>query len=508
MKTRLAALALLPLAGLDLLAQAPVPRTAPRATWSLIAGVTGTPTQRRQNHGAASLDRLYVFGGRNGNANTTTHNALYEFDGLTWTLRTPDTTAAGFPQARGGAAVAWNFTTGKLYVFGGDTGTGLVGTPAIPTTFLGDTWEWDPVTNVWTDVTPVAPALSPAPRRFSAMTWDSTTGGMLLFGGADTATTYADTWLFLAGAWIPMSPATTPPVRREHSLVTRRDFQDIVMCSGVTVGPTSTTLNAVDVWRWTGSDWQLVPTTTIPHGCAGNQAVYDEARKRIVLQGGNGLSVIETTNPLYTNYGGSPSGWCSEFDSFTNEWTLYGGATSATNDTVIGRISRYFIGYVPSLGKVIKWGGQNPSGVGTITGTCQYQANPVAAAVANGTGCAGLALAADTLPWTGRTFSATGSGLAPGGLCFGVFGFSDPATPLSVLAPIGGIGCTLSCSPDATYLLPPSGGSVALSLTLPPTTSFGGLLLKAQVLQLQFDTLGNPSLLTSSNGLALTIGAL
>ncbi|MEY4673338.1 MAG: hypothetical protein RL148_1122 [Planctomycetota bacterium] len=43
--------------------------------------MTGTPTQRRQNHGAASLDRLYVFGG--------------------------------------------------------DTGTGLVGTPAIPTTFLG-----------------------------------------------------------------------------------------------------------------------------------------------------------------------------------------------------------------------------------------------------------------------------------------------------------------------------------------------------------------------------------
>jgi hypothetical protein len=32
MKTRLAALALLPLPGLDLLAQAPVPRTAPRAT--------------------------------------------------------------------------------------------------------------------------------------------------------------------------------------------------------------------------------------------------------------------------------------------------------------------------------------------------------------------------------------------------------------------------------------------------------------------------------------------
>ena len=31
----------------------------------------------------------------------------------------------------------------------------------------------------------------------------------------------AETWLFLAGSWISMTPATSPPARRDHSLVTR-----------------------------------------------------------------------------------------------------------------------------------------------------------------------------------------------------------------------------------------------------------------------------------------------
>jgi hypothetical protein len=47
--------------GGSLLAQSPIPMSAPRARWVLSPGVTGTPTQRRDNPGAASLDRLYVF---------------------------------------------------------------------------------------------------------------------------------------------------------------------------------------------------------------------------------------------------------------------------------------------------------------------------------------------------------------------------------------------------------------------------------------------------------------
>jgi len=259
----------------------PTPMAAPRARWVLTPGVTGTPTQRRDNPGAASNDRMYVFGGRDSNAGTTVHNALYEFNGTVWTLKTADN-APGAPPARGGACVAWDAARGKLVVFGGDTGGAA---PAL----LGDTWEWDPTTNAWTQLTP---ALSPSARRFAAMNYDPATGGMLLFGGETAITTPVtapsnETWLLLAGTWSQLNPATVPPGRRLHSLVTRPDFGDVFLCAGDDSSVTPV-VRWLDTWHWVGSNWVAIPTSTptIPHGTNANQAVYDPIRRRIVLQGG------------------------------------------------------------------------------------------------------------------------------------------------------------------------------------------------------------------------------
>lgn len=504
-------LVLLPLLAATAMAQSPTPMTTPRAHWVNQGQLTGTPTQRRDNFGAASNDRLYVFGGRDANANSTVHNALYSFDGAAWTLHTPDTAAAGFPAPRGGACVAWNFTTGKLVVYGGDTGTGPVGGPVVTTALLGDIWEWDPVTNAWTDMTP--PAGSPAARRFAAMTWDPTTGGMLMFGG-DTAISPVvctnETWLWIGGVWTQLLPATVPPVMRQHSMCTRPEFQDIIMLGGIDSSVTPSTIR-LGVWQWTGGDWVNLPTNgTIPHAVNANQAVYDQARQRIVLQGGQGLQTLDpTTYPLYT---GSPSSWCSEWDSYTHQWRLYGGATATTNDAVIGRISRYFGGYLPNVGRVCKWGGQNSSGTGTITGTCWYEATPLASTAVVGAGCASsvgtMALTADNAPWTTRTFQATATGLAPLGLPLRVLGFQSPAVPISSLHPAGGAGCDLLARTDAVDFLFGSGGTATVGFAIPDLAALAGAVLYAQVVQLEFDALGNLVLVSSSNGLALTIGAM
>ena len=519
---RLRAWTLLPLLTVSAVAQlptpSPTPRTAPRAAWSLLT-TTGLPTQRRDNPGAANDNTFFVFGGRDGNANTTTHNALLKYDGTSFTTLTPDTTAAGFPQARGGACVAWNFSTNRLVVFGGDTGTGLVGTTAIPVALLGDTWEFDPATNTWTDVTPVAG--SPSPRRSASMAWDPSTGGMILFGGEDAIASPApaprsDTWLFLSGVWIPLSPTATPPGRRFHSLVTRRDAGDIIMVAGDDASVTPQ-VRHLDVWRWNGQNWNSIPTNgTIPHGTTANQAVYDELRQRLVLTGGQGISVPNTAGGgQYGDlYGGSPSSWSSEFDFGTNTWTLYGPAAFGTADTVIGRISRYFACYLRSTGKVYKVSGQNPSGTGTTTGLCQYQANPVAAADSYGTGCSGsagpMSLAADTKPWTGRTVTLTASGFAtsPAGLGFGTVGFSAAATPLSTLFPLAGAGCDLLVNPLSTIVLIPSAGTASWQIAVPTTTTLAGLPVKAQALGLEFDAQLNITTLVSSNGIGLVVGAL
>lgn len=523
-------------------AQLPAPtliaRTAPRAAWSVVAsagattGATTTPptvnaTFRAGNPGAASFDTLWVFGGSLGNNTSTTTNDLWAFDAVagTFTQRLADG-AAGSPAARGRAAIAWNPVANKLVVFGGNTrGT----TP----TLLNDTWEYDPVSNTWTNVTPAAG--NPSARQLAAMAWDPTLGGMLLFGGQtnDAAPPQLnnETWLFVGGAWLQLAPATSPPARNEHSLVTRSDaFQDVVLTGGIDHGSAAPEqIRHLDVWRWNGANWLLLSNydvltstgTSWPASSNGNQAVYDPLRKRIVVQGGNGITVAANAVYVYgPNYGGSPSNYTSEFDCLTNSWSIYAtpltGTTPFNNtDPAIGRVSRYFAGFVAATGKVYKACGQDPtkSGSRPINNVYEYQANPIATATSYGAGCTGpggaLTLASNGLPWTDRTWTGTCTTLGPVSLALGVWGVAQASTPLNLVFPFAGSGCNLLNTAD--QLLGPDvpvAGAVTLALPVPNTPALAGYQLHAQVAELQFDLAFNWIGLFTSNGLTLTIGAL
>lgn len=492
----------IPLVGSLCIAQLPTPKPtpakAPRAHWVLTTGVKGTPTQRRDNPGAASMNKFYVFGGRLGNATKTVLNALYEFDGKAWVLKTAEG-AKGSPPKRGGACVSWDHGQNKLIVFGGDDGAG---------NYFNDTWEWDPATNKWNQI---KPAKSPAKRRYSAMAYDPITKGMILFGGMPVGSNKAlgDTWLLLKGQWIPRSPATNPPPAYFHSLMTRPGYKDIVMCGGADNSKTPQARH-FGIWRWNGANWFAIPVNkTVPHGVLGNQAVYDQARKRIVLQGGNGLSTY--SGGAYGKlYGGSPSGWTSEFDFLTNQWKLYGGATFNTADPVIGRISRYFAAYVPALGKVYKVSGQNPTSTGTKTGTCEYQATPVASAVPLGKGCSNIALAGsfpNERPWLGRSFKSETTGLTTGSAVIGIVGFKQLNLPLKSIFAAGGTGCNLYSFFDIVTAMPNVAGTAKFVLPLPADVKFAGAKIYHQVLQFEFSGSTLKSF-TSSNALTLTLGAL
>lgn len=520
-------------------AQLPAPslvaRVAPRAAWTAVVSAgfstgatTGTPTPnatfRVDNPGAASATHLYVFGGSLGNNTGTTANDLWAFDAVagTFTQLLLDG-AVGSPPARGRAAIAWNPLTQKLMVFGGNT------RGATPT-LLNDTWEYDPVTNSWTNL---APAISPSPREHAAMAFDPFYGTMVLFGGNTNVSPQApnnETWVFLGGAWVQLAPTNIPPARAQHSMVTRTDsFQDVLMCAGLDASSASPDqIRHLDVWRWSSGDWSLLSNydvltntgTTFPASVVGNQAVYDPLRGRLVLQGGNGHTLPANTTYLYgTSYGGSPSNYTSEFDSFTNSWTIYStpltGATPFNNnDPAIGRVSRYFGGFVAATGKVYKACGQDPvrSGSRPTYNVYAYQATALATVTSNGAGCSGsagtLALASSTLPWSSRTFQATGTGFAAGALGFGLVGLTTASTPLSQLFPLAGAGCTLLVNPDVSLLLLPSAGSVQLPLSLPASLAFVGLGLHCQVLSLELGPTSVITGLASSNSLTLTIGAL
>jgi len=492
------------------LAQIPSPspqaRSAPRAEYIATTGVGGVvPANRHWSHAAGNGTSMFVFGGRNGTGAGPVRNDLQEFDAttLTWTEHNADgDPLAPAPRYRNG--IAWDALTSKLIVFGGEDGAGNI---------LGDTWQWDPVTNSWANI---SPALSPSARRFSAMAQEPSTGGLLLFGGWDVNDTpLNDTWLFIGGTWIQLNPATSPPARGHHSLVTRDNFGDVFLCAGHD-GAATGRIHFLDSWRWDGPNatWvQINPTTTaVPHGVAGNQAVYDPLRSRVVLTGGQGISTAagNTGGAYGTEYGGSPSAWTSEFDCVTNEWLLYGPAAFSTADPVIGRASRYYSAFIPAAGKIYFWGGQNPSGTGTpLTDMKEYQAAPVASVASYGAGCSGLVLAADSDPWLGRTFESTLTGLSAGSLVWGITGFTTAATPLATLHPAGGAGCDLLMVPDGTLFLLNIGGSAEFDLALPSSIVFAGAAMHMQGLQVTVNGAGTViTSLTSSNGITITAGAL
>jgi hypothetical protein len=533
-------LLILPLLAAPLAAQWSLPastltlRAAPRAAWTAVTSAgnntTGT-TFRCDNPGAANYDKLYVFGGCLNNNTATTVNDLWAFDAVAGTFtQVHDGAVSLAPHARGRAAIAWNFTTQRLVVFGGDNrATG----PLPADTLLGDTWEYDPVTNTWTDVTPAAG--NPTPRRWAGMSWDPITGGMLLFGGDTGNTTISgETWLFIGGTWVQMSPGTPPPARRFPGLVTRADFGDIVMLGGednTLTGPYGADVyRHLDVWRWDGGNWHLLSdfdwqnaTGTFPASGNSCQPVYDEMRQRIVLQGGSGIAAGTAANTTYlfglSLYSGSPSNYTSEFDCLTNRWTLYANPMTGTapynnNDPQIGRISRFFAGFVPATGKVYKLCGQNPvlSGSKPAYSVYEYQANPVATTTAIGPGCSGsagpLTLTAAGDPWTGRTWNLTGTGFPAAALGAAVIGFGTQNLPLAGLHPAAGAGCNLLVTTDAQLLLLPTAGQATMPIALPAVPAIAGLPLNVQMIGVELGAQNQITLITSTNAIGGLVGAL
>ena len=301
-----------------------------QAVWSEVTGLgTNIPATRRESPGAADLSSMYVFGGQDGAGARL--NDLWQFDGSAWTELTADG-AVGSPPGRSRAAIAWDVGNGQLVVFGGNDGT----------TTLGDTWTWD-TTAGWVVHSPVA---SPQALQFAQLAHDPVNDYLLLFGGQDSAgTDQSETWSWNGTNWTQLAPATVPPARRQHGMAARPDQGDIVMCCGQ---DSSGKLN--DTYLWNGTDWNLVTTTVTPQPVVAMDMTYDEVRQRVLIPGGN-------------NMNGNPIGTIAEFDG--TDWV------NLPKDPVILKRTRYFLAFVPSLGRSYMFGGQQVS-ASNPTGTFQY----------------------------------------------------------------------------------------------------------------------------------------
>jgi hypothetical protein len=102
------------------------------------------------------------------------------------------------PIERAGHRMTYDPTSGTIILFGGWDGAA----------YFDDTWAYDAAMNVWMDLNPAGDA--PAPRDSHSLVYDSATDELILFGGfVGGAADAQDTWSF--GTQGTQQPQPTTP---------------------------------------------------------------------------------------------------------------------------------------------------------------------------------------------------------------------------------------------------------------------------------------------------------
>lgn len=287
-------------------------------------------------------------------------------------------------------------------------------------------------------------------------------------------------------------------------------------------------VNAARIARWNGTAWSALPgisganvqaLATLADGelVAGGDFSTSSGANRIARWGGNawlplgsgldGPVTALTRLPsgdlvaggTFTTAGGVSANNLARWDGAA--WSAFGSGTSAH----VSAFASLPNGDLAVGGLFALAGGTAALGLARLRTPCPAFAVPAGAGCSSSVGP--MVLTADDLPWVGGTFQATCTAIAANSLGFGLLGFTAPGTPLSLLHPAGGAGCSLLANPDAVLMLPSAGGTVGTRFALPGTAVFAGTTMFHQVLQLELGPTAEITRIGGSNGLALTIGS-
>jgi hypothetical protein len=132
------------------------------------------------------------------------------------------------PSGRTAVSFAFDSATGQLLLFGGAQTFGPV----------GETWTWNGST--WQQI---VPNLSPSPRLGAAMGPNGVTPGLVLYGGSDFSHPHTDTWIWDGRRWTQADPGHVP--------LSGLGGVSVATDAGLEmIGRTN-----AEVWRWSGKDW-------------------------------------------------------------------------------------------------------------------------------------------------------------------------------------------------------------------------------------------------------------
>jgi hypothetical protein len=172
-------------------------------TWQETTPATSPPQATTYHLAFISTQDRILFIGQN-LITTLMETWAYNTASDSWVNRAP----SAQPSTRSGQAVVYNADLDRVVLFGGFDAS------VPPGTTLGDTWEYDWGTNMWTQTATTGPAA----RTSSGLSYWSSIPATFLFGGRDGASYYTDTWRYpnTAGIrqWETVSTQRSPMGRR------------------------------------------------------------------------------------------------------------------------------------------------------------------------------------------------------------------------------------------------------------------------------------------------------
>ena len=226
---------------------------------------------------------IVLFGGQNGQ---TYYQDTWIWNGTAWTQKSPATV----PPYRANAGMTFSPLNSSVVMFGGYQ---------INTAYSqNDLWSWNG-TN-WTNITP---GTSPPVRFSSAFAYDAATNTIVLYGGESIVyngisflvSYLSDTWTYNGSTWTQQSPATVPPARYGAGTAYNPGTGTVIMFGGANGANIFG-----DTYGWTGTNWIAQnPYGTLPSARSNTNLALDAATNSLVLFGGQQNSTYYNDTNLY-----------------------------------------------------------------------------------------------------------------------------------------------------------------------------------------------------------------
>ncbi len=277
-----------------------------------------------------STGEIVLFGGFD---NSGFRNDTWTYDGTNWTQQT----IANSPPARYGASMAFDPSTGEVVLFGGFDNSGP----------RNDTWTYGPPADAASDWSERAPATSPPARAYASMTFDPSTGEIVLFGGYGNSGLSNDTWTYDGTNWTQQTTANSPPAREGASMAFDPSTGEVVLFGGFdNSGPSN------DTWTYDGTNWTQQTIANSPPARYGASMAFDPSTGEVVLFGGFDNSGPRNDTWTYGPPADAASDWSERAPATSPPARAYASMT-----------------FDPSTGEIVLFGGYGNSGLSNDTWT-------------------------------------------------------------------------------------------------------------------------------------------